>query len=154
LTNDSIQGVSTFVFSGTLSVTNIGSGVLTVGDGFKIFSATSYKGAFTTISPSTPGAGLVWNTNNLSVNGTLAVALGTVHLQVAQVSSSGTNLVLSGSGGAAGYSYSVLSSTNLVTPLASWAIVGTGSFDGFGGFIFTNDINSQAPQQFYEIRVP
>jgi len=27
-------------------------------------------------------------------------------------------------------------------------------FDSFGGFIFTNNINSQAPQQFYEIRVP
>jgi autotransporter-associated beta strand protein len=154
LTNDSITGVSTFVFSGTLTVTNMGSGVLTVGDSFKIFSATSYKGAFATLSPSTPGAGLIWNTNNLSVNGTLAVALGTVHLQVAQVSVSGTNLVLSGSGGAADYSYSVLSSTNLVMPPSGWSIVGTGNFDGSGGFIFTNNINPQAPQQFYEIRVP
>jgi autotransporter-associated beta strand protein len=154
LTNDSINGVSTFVFGGTLSVTNTGPGVLTVGDSFKIFSATGYKGAFTTISPSTPGAGLIWNTNNLSVNGTLAVALGTVHLQVAQVSLSGINLVLSGSGGAAGYSYSVLSSTNLVTLPGGWTPVGTGNFDGFGGFIFTNSIDSQAPQRFYEIRVP
>lgn len=154
LTNDSIKGVSTFVFSGTLSVTNIGSGVLTVGDSFKMFSATSYKGVFTAITPSTPGVGLVWNTNNLSVNGTLAVALGTVHPQVNQVSSSGASLVLSGSGGAAGYGYSVLSSTNLVTALTNWDLVGTGFFDGFGGFTFTNSIDSQALQRFYEIRVP
>ncbi len=154
LTNDSIKGVSTFVVSGTLNVTNIGSGVLTVGDSFKIFSATNYRGAFTAVVPATPGAGLIWSTNDLSVNGTLAVALGPVHLQFTQVLLSGTNLALSGSGGAAGYDYSVLSSTNLVTPPGSWTLVGTGNFDGTGGFIFTNSIDPQAPQQFYEIRVP
>lgn len=154
LTNDSVKGISTLVLGGTLSVTNTGSGVLTVGDSFKIISATNFRGAFTAISPATPGAGLVWSTNNLYVNGTLAVALGTVQLHIAQVKLSGTNLVMSGSGGAAGYGYSVLSATNLAAPPAGWSLVGAGNFDGSGVFIFTNQIDPQAPQQFYEIRIP
>jgi len=154
VTNDNIKGVTTLVTGGTLMVTNIGSGIVTAGDSFKIFSAASYQVTFTNISPATPGAGLIWNTNNLPVNGTLAVALGTVHLQVARVTVSGTNLTLSGYGGAAGYNYSVLSATNLLTPPGGWTLDGAGNFDGSGGFIFTNTINLQAPQQFYEIRVP
>jgi len=154
VTNDNIKGVTALVSGGTLMVTNTGSGIVTVGDSFKIFSATGYQVSFTNISPSTPGAGLIWNTNNLAVNGVLAVALGTVHLQVAQVSLGGTNLTLRGSGGAAGYNYSVLSSTNLLTPPGGWTLVGTGNFDSSGGFIFTNNNESQAPQQFYEIRIP
>ena len=154
LTNSAINGISTFSAGGTLSVSNIGAGIVTVGDSFKLVSATSYQGAFTGILPATPGAGLVWNTNGLATNGTLAVAMGTIQPQVTQVSLSGTNLVMSGSGGAAGYGYSVLSSTNLATPLAGWDVVGASNCDGLGGFIFTTNINSQAPQQFYVIRVP
>jgi hypothetical protein len=154
LTNDSVKGVSTLALGGTLSVTNTGSGVLTVGDSFKIFSATTYRGAFTAVAPATPGTGLLWSTNNLYVNGTLAVALGTVQPQITQVNLSGANLVMSGSGGAAGYHYSVLSATNLAPLPAGWSLVGAGDFDGFGGFTFTNQIDPQAPQQFYEIRIP
>jgi autotransporter-associated beta strand protein len=154
LTNDTLNGISTFVFGGTLSVTNVGSGVLTAGDSFKVFSATSYKGAFSTLSPATPGMGLVWNTNNLATSGILAVALGTVHPQIGQLSVTDGNFILNGSGGAAGYNYSVLSSTNLALPLTNWNIVGTGIFDGFGGFLFTNTIGSQANQQFFIIQVP
>jgi autotransporter-associated beta strand protein len=154
LTNDSINGVSTFAFGGTLSVTNIGSGILTAGDSFKLFSATTYKGAFTDISPATPGAGLVWDTSNLATNGALSVALGTFRPQIGLPLMTDNNLILNGSNGAAGYGYSVLSSTNLDLPLASWTLVGTGNFDGFGGFHFTNNIDLQASQQFYIIKSP
>jgi fibronectin-binding autotransporter adhesin len=153
LTNDSVKGVSTLSFAGTLTVTNIGSGILTAGDSFKIFSATNYSGAFTTLSPATPGPGLVWNTNNLLSSGTLAVALGNIQPQFGPVIVQGTNLVLSGTGGAAGYPYSVLSSTNLGAPLTNWNVIGTAAFDRSGDFAFTNLPAPQVPERFYVIQV-
>jgi len=154
LTNDNLIGASTLVFGGTLIVTNVGSGIPTVGDSFKIFSATTYRGAFATISPPTPGTGLTWNTNGLTASGTLAVALGTINPQIGQAWISGSQLIFNGSGGAAGYDYSVLSSTNLAKPLTSWNLIGAGNCDRFGVFIFTNHIDSRAPQQFYTVRFP
>ena len=61
-------------FGGTLRLTNVGTNPLAVGDNFTLFSAPSFAGAFASVasSPALP-IGLVWNTNNLSVNGTLSV---------------------------------------------------------------------------------
>ncbi|MGA3285510.1 MAG: BNR-4 repeat-containing protein [Verrucomicrobiota bacterium] len=154
LTNDTINGVSVLSGGGTLRVTNAGPDVLTVGDSFKLFYATTYNGAFTNISPATPGTGLVWVTNNLAVNGTLAVALGAIHPRMDQISLSGTNLVLGGSGGAAGYGWSVLCSTNLSMPLANWAVAGVGLCDADGKCAFTNALSSADPQKFFIFRIP
>ena len=154
LTNDTLRGVRVLSCSGTLSVTNIGPGLVTAGDSFKIFYATNFTGAFTNILPATPGTGLIWNTNNLSGNGTLAVSLGTIHPQIARASWNGTNLVLNVSGGAAGCNYDVLSATNLLVPVTNWEVVESGAFDSLGGFIFTNNVSLQTSQRFYEIRVP
>ena len=73
LTNDTLQGISVFAFGGQLTLTNIGTTALAAGDTFKLFSAANYTGAFAGISPVTPGAGLLWVTNNLNVNGTLSI---------------------------------------------------------------------------------
>ncbi len=153
LTNDTLKGVTTLGYGGTLSLSNIGPGILTVSNSFKIFTATTYKGLFASLSPATPGPGLLWNTNNLS-SGTLSIALGTVHPQFSQASLSGTNVVFGGSGGAAGYGYSIVSSTNVAAPLNSWNLTGSGVCDGSGNFVFTNTLNSQAPQQYYAIHIP
>jgi autotransporter-associated beta strand protein len=154
LTNSSVKGISIFASGGTLSVTNGGTDVLTVGDSFKLFYATNFTGAFTNIVPALPGAGLAWNTNDLATSGTLAVALGTIHPQIGQALLSGDELVVGGSGGAAGYNYTVLFSTNLALPLVNWNSLGTGIFDRSGSFMFTNSIDLQTPQKFYEIHVP
>jgi autotransporter-associated beta strand protein len=154
VTNDSVNGVTTLTFGGTLDTTNVGTGILTAGDSLKIFSATSYQGAFATISPATPGIGLVWNTNNLTTSGTLAVALGAILPRFGPVTLNGTNLIVSGFGGAAGYNYSVLFSTNLTLPLTNWNILSTAAFDRLGDFGFTNHIEPQAQQQYFMIHLP
>jgi autotransporter-associated beta strand protein len=154
LTNDNVEVGGAIVFGGTLAITNIGPDILTAGDDLKIFSAASYKGVFANVSPATPGVGLLWDTNNLAANGTLSVVLGTFSPQFAAITLDGKNLVFNGFGGAAGYNYSVLSSTDLMLPQADWEIAGTGTFDNFGNLIFTNAIQSNSPQRFYEIRVP
>ncbi len=153
LTNDAVAGVSTLVLGGTLRLAASGDQI-TVGDSFKLFFAQDYEFFLTNIVPATPGTNLVWNTNNLPVNGTLAVALGNVKPQVGQTYLAGASLIWSGSGGAAGYGYSILSSTNLALPLTNWSLVGTGVFDGSGNFAVTNTLPYGGPQQFYDLRIP
>jgi autotransporter-associated beta strand protein len=67
---------------------------------------------------------------------------------------SGGNLIFSGTGGTANAGYSVLTTTNLVTPLANWTLLSIGSFDGSGAFSVTNAISSGTAQNFYRIRTP
>jgi hypothetical protein len=74
------------------------------------------------------------------------------HIGTARIS--GGNFVLNGSGGTSGGGYSVLSQTNVAQPLANWAVVGTGTFDGSGNFSFTNGATSGTAKRFYRIRVP
>jgi len=150
-TNSQLVCAGAMTFGGTLNVTNLG-GALTAGNSFKIFSAASFAGSFSALNLPPLGPGLAWNTSALT-NGVLSVVLGTVAPQFGQVSLAGTNLLMSGSGGAAGYFYSVLAATNLITPLTNWSLISTGFFDGNGNFIFSNGINLQSSQQFYEIQI-
>jgi autotransporter-associated beta strand protein len=74
-TNDQLFAGGTVAYDGTLLVTNLGTAFV-AGDSFKIFSASglpAYSGAFTSIIPATPGAGLAWDTNALATSGTLNV---------------------------------------------------------------------------------
>jgi autotransporter-associated beta strand protein len=74
-TRDQIGGVGVLTYGGTLAVANL-SGTLTTNDSFQLFSATSYAGAFSAVSPPSPGAGLAWNTNTLTSDGTLRITAG------------------------------------------------------------------------------
>jgi hypothetical protein len=67
---------------------------------------------------------------------------------------SGTNLVFSGGGGTSGGNYVVLTSTNLVLPLANWTRIVTNQFDAGGSFIFTNAADAAMPQSFYLLQLP
>ena len=70
--SDKVQGISTVNYGGTLNVTNL-SGMLAAGNAFTLFSASTYSGTFATLNLPTLSAGLVWNTSNLAVNGSIAV---------------------------------------------------------------------------------
>ncbi len=68
--NDQLQTSGVLTYGGTLIVTNLG-GTLASGDSFKLFSAGSYSGNFTSlILPTLVGLG--WNTSGLT-NGILSV---------------------------------------------------------------------------------
>ena len=69
---DKVTGIGTLTYGGTLAVVNNGPG-LTASDTFQIFSATTYAGAFASITPALPGANLAWNTNTLTADGTLRI---------------------------------------------------------------------------------
>jgi hypothetical protein len=148
--NDKITGVTTLVYGGTLSLTNL-AGTLTTNDSFKIFTAANYQGGFDTVTPATPGPGLAWNTNNLLVNGTLGIMAGPV-TPVPVITSfgiSGTTLTMQGTNGPADGTFVVLSSTNAALPLSQWTAVLTNAFDGSGDFNLSTNINTSISQQFF-----
>lgn len=64
LTNDQLRVTGTLNYNGTLSVVNL-SGALAGGDSFKLFSAASSSGNFSTLAGS-PGTGLAWTLNTNS----------------------------------------------------------------------------------------
>lgn len=148
---------------GQLVVTNA-AGVVTNGQTFQLFVATNgiyNAGSFSSISlPTAPG--LTWTTN-LAVNGSItAMVVATTPTQP-QITGfnflSPTQLVFSGTSSSAnysqGYTYTLLSSTNVSLPLANWTTNSTGTaFNPGGNFIITNPVNPAVPQNFYLIRVP
>jgi autotransporter-associated beta strand protein len=154
-TNDVINVInaSTINLGGTLTVTNISGSPFAVGNSFRLFNAATYNGSFTGITPSTPGTGLAWDTNNLT-SGVLAVVSGVVPQPgITSISLTGGNLVINGTNGLAGEQYNVLTTTNLAQPLSSWTVLPTNTFSA-GPFSITNAVNPGAPQGFYIIRVP
>jgi hypothetical protein len=64
---------------------------------------------------------------------------------------SGGNMILTGSG-TPGASYTVLSSTNLLTPLSQWLTNTTGTFDGSGNS--SNAIPLSTTNRFFLLRQP
>src|ERR1039458_3902047 len=91
----------------------------------------------------------------------LAVALGcipgpvaaqTSNLVFSSVTNSGSNLIVSGSGGLAGAGYYLMGSTNLgVPPLASWSMISTNVFAANGQFTDSIPIDPTIPQDFFII---
>lgn len=72
------------------------------------------------------------------------------------VNISGTNyVVITGTGGSGSSGYTILTTTNLATPLASWTTNATGVTFGLGGSVnYTNAVNPGNPEIFYRLRVP
>jgi hypothetical protein len=130
--------LSNVVCGGSLVVNNLG-GTLAAGDSFPLFVATNYSGAFTSITPPTPGAGLRWNLSSPGVDGTLRVISTNISKPtITGVTSSGSAITLAASGGTAGGPVVLLSSTNVNAPLSSWTRVSTNVFDGTGHLSVTN----------------
>jgi hypothetical protein len=72
---------------------------------------------------------------------------------ITSISTSGQNLVISGSNGVAGWPYLVLTSTNLAQPAVNWTVNATQAFDTGGNFNFTNAADPSAPQLFYLLQL-
>jgi hypothetical protein len=96
--------------------------------------------------------GLTW-TNKLLVDGSIQViSIGLPRFSA--INLAGTNLIFSGSNGVPNGGFSVLASTNVALPVASWSLVTTGLFNGAGNFAFTNAPSSAEPRRFFLLREP
>ena len=73
LSNDRVAGITTLGYGGSLLATNIGADSLAAGDSFTLFTANSYSGSFTNLALPALSGGLVWDTSNLVVNGSITV---------------------------------------------------------------------------------
>lgn len=70
---------------------------------------------------------------------------------ISSVTLTGTNLIVSGTGGDTDGNYVVLTSTDLTLPLSQWQRIATNTFNTGGTFTFTNSVNRDAPQTFYQL---
>jgi len=152
-TNDQLLASGGIAYGGTLAVTNLNPALpLQAGDTFKLFACGSYLGGSFTLVPTTPGAGLLWDTNLLAVSGILRV-VAFPPPSIGSISISGTALVISGSGGTSEAGYYVLHSTNVALARTNWTRLLTNSFDANGNFTFTNYVAPDTPQQFYLLQL-
>lgn len=151
--NDVVQAGANIAYGGTLDLVNISGSPMADGDSFQVFSAAGYSGSFASITPATPGAGLAWDTSQLS-SGIVSVVAAPSQPVIGSATLSGGNLILAGTGGTTNGTFYVLTSTNLATPLANWTPLSTNTFDGSGNFSVTNAINPANPHQFYLLKQP
>jgi autotransporter-associated beta strand protein/predicted outer membrane repeat protein len=142
-------------YGGTLTLNNVGP-AYAAGNSFTLFAATNYSGAFASLSPTTPGAGLAWNTNALNTSGVLSVlstgpGIFTNKTGITSFSLNGANVVLTGTNGQAGDAYYLLESTNVAKPISQWVPVATNVLGANGNYTFTstNVVIPGYSQQFY-----
>ena len=148
--SDELAVGGSVTYGGTLTLTNISASPLSAGT-FQLFSAGSYSGAFSSISPASPGAGLAWNTNNLNVNGTLSiVSTGATGPKITSIAINGVTLNISATNGPFSAPYVLLESTNVALPLPKWTPVLTNNFNTGGGFtLSTNIVSPGIRAEFY-----
>ena len=135
---------------------------MTYADGqiFPLFPNPNYAGAFTSIIPATPGNGLAWDTNSLSVDGTLKIVTGpftgpTTNASISTATLSGTNVLIHGTNNNVPntmFHYAVLTSTNINLPLSNWTAVVTNPFNPDGTFDYTNPVVPGAAWQFIDVQ--
>jgi hypothetical protein len=70
------------------------------------------------------------------------------------LSSTGTSLIFSGTGGPGGGTNYLVSSTNIALPMAQWPRVATNRFDLGGNFAFTNTVSISVPLRAYRLGLP
>ena len=140
-----------FAAGGTLIVTNSGAAAPSAGDSFPLFAASGYSGSFAALTLPALSDGLAWDTNALNSTGVLTVVV-TRSPAIGTVSVSGGSLTLTGSNGVGSAKFCLLSSTNLLTPLANWTRELTNEFDADGRFSVTNTLPA-APRKFYRLQL-
>jgi hypothetical protein len=150
--NDQIQAGAGITYGGTLNLVNVSGAPYAVGNSFQIFNAAGYAGSLANITPTTPGAGLAWDTSQLN-SGKLKVMVAPAQPVFNGVTMSASSLIFNGTNGMANGNYVVLTSTNLASPLINWIALFTNSFDANGAFHFTNSISPGNAQQFYRIQL-
>ena len=151
-TNDVVQAGGQIVFGGALKLANLGAPPV-AGDSYRIFSAAGYSGTFTNIIPASPGPGLAWDLSQLNAGRIGVVSVRVTPPPITETMLTPAGLVFAGTGGMPGWTFQVLSTTNLDAPLSNWFVTGTNTFDATGNFRLTNQIDTNVPQQFYRLRL-
>jgi len=70
---DVLNATGTVMLSGNLEINKLDTNQLKIGDKFRIIKAPTVTGTFATITPATPGVGLVWDLSELNTLGTIGI---------------------------------------------------------------------------------
>jgi len=149
----SVSGTLTNIGSGFLAVSNLGP-ALVVGDTFHLFNRPLTNGAALTVAGGGPG--VAWN-NQLATDGSISVASVTNSNPGMNIAiTTGTNVVISGTGAPAGANYSILYQTNLAMPLTNWILIYSNTFLTGGAFSITvtNAFSTGITNRFFIFRMP
>ena len=144
-----VSSLSSVTYGGALIVTNVGVR-LHANDTFTLFSGSGLNTAsFGTVTLPTY---YTWDTSQLGVNGSIRVLTVLPPPSISSVDFSGLaggSIIIHGANGISGGPAVVLTSTNLLTPLASWTQAASGNFDGSGTYTPTITVDPAAPEQFF-----
>jgi len=160
LTSASSYTGSTTINGATLELDSVGrgSGAFYLANGALL--NLNYGGTYTVAACSTNGVTLpvgVYNSGNLPAfitgSGSLTIAPAAPPVVNSPVISGG-NLIVTGSGGSPGGSYTLLTSTNLSIPTADWTTNATGTFSGSGAFSNAIPVSNSQAGQFFLLRIP
>ena len=147
--NSKVVGLNGVVYGGNLIITNV-AGTLTAGQTFTFFTTLGFDGgSWDSITLPPLGPGLTWDTNQLSVNGSITVVGPPPVPKFTSVLLQAGNIIMSGTNGPTTGNYAILSSTNVATPLTNWTPLFTNAFNGDGTFNATNPIVPGVPREFY-----
>ena len=146
--SDEITSTTKINFGGTLSLANISGAPLASGNSFQVFAAPVLNGSFSSITPSTPGSGLLWDTAHLNA-GVLSVVPAP---GITGVKMSGANFTFTGTNGTPHANYLILTTTNLALPMINWTVMATNSFDTGGNFHVTNSVGAGSNARFYLVQ--
>ncbi|HVU26329.1 MAG TPA: autotransporter-associated beta strand repeat-containing protein [Verrucomicrobiae bacterium] len=147
---DRLASLSSINYGGALVVTNIGS-QLHAGDTFTLFNAAAGYNGSSFSSIVLPNY-YTWDTSQLAVNGSISVVTTLPPPVISDVGYSQVQngiLTFNALNGAAGGSYTLLTSTNLALPFSQWTTVATGNFDGSGNLTGLSITNTVGAQRFY-----
>jgi len=70
------------------------------------------------------------------------------------ITRAGNQVIINGTGGSAGATYRILTTTNVALPVAQWTPIVTNQFGAGGGFSYTNVIQSNMPAQYFRVSMP
>ncbi|MEY4386404.1 MAG: hypothetical protein RLY20_1687 [Verrucomicrobiota bacterium] len=147
--SDRLDVGNTLVLNGTLNLTNVagfGTGTYT------LMNCLGLPGGTLPVIGSVPaGYSYTLNTNTV---GQLRLAIGALPLQPqTTLTVSGGNLTVGGTGGAAGRTYYILTSTNLTLPLSSWTRLTTNQID-FSGKAQPLAVPAYSVASYYRLNMP
>ena len=136
-------------YGGTLVVSNVSATPLAGGEVFQLFNVSGSKaGNFSSVVV-LPATGLSGTFNPGTGQVTISSA---APPQFNSTAVSGGNLILSGTGTPNG-TYSILTSTNVAAPLATWVTNSVGSFSGNGTFSNAIPVGGNG-QRFFLLKTP
>jgi len=98
-----------------------------------------------------PFTGLAWDTSFLTLDGTLRLTK--LRPRISNVAISGTDFVINAINGPPGGNVTVLTSTNVASPLNTWTTLVTTQFDGGGNLTIGDPINTGSTQRFYVLQL-